>query len=96
MRNEGNRFSCGGSNGRTRLAIELFEIAVTAHWLNAMSAAAMRDRLNPRPLGDALVRATTPRHLALEPLHPLGEGVRRGPSTIWNSERVRIGELAGR
>src|SRR5215467_6537353 len=87
------RFSGGGANDGTRLSIELLEIAVNAPL--AKRDAAPRGEIggNPRPLGDAVVQRDDARHLALEPLHPLGEGVTQALDDLEQRE-IRIAELA--
>src|SRR6201998_1156408 len=72
---KGIRFSAGRANEGTRLSIELLEIAVNAPL--AERDAPRRGEIggNARPLGAAVVQGDDALHLALEPLHPLGEGV---------------------
>src|SRR6516165_8579007 len=90
---KGIRFSGGGANDGTRLSIELLEIAVKAPL--AERDAPRRGEIggNARPLGDAVVQRDDARHLALEPLHPLGEGVTQALDDL-EQRQVRIGELA--
>src|SRR5499427_2094225 len=89
----GIRFSDGGTNDGTRLSIKLLEIAVNPPL--AERDAPLRGEIggNPRPLGDAVVQRDDARHLALEPLHPAGEGVAQALDDLEQRE-VRIGELA--
>src|SRR5262245_32446443 len=75
------------------LAVELLEIAVNAPL--AERDAPLRGEIggDPRPLGHAVVQRDDARHLALEPLHPSGEGVAQALDDLEQRE-VRIGELA--
>ena len=86
----GIRFSAGGANDGTR---ELLEIAVDAPLAERDAPPRGEIGGNPRPLGDALVQRDDARYLALEPLHPLGEGVAQALDDLEQRE-VRIGELA--
>src|SRR5215475_11536189 len=76
-----------------RLPVQLLEIAVSAPL--AKRDAPLRGEIggNPRPLGHAVVQRDDARHLALEPLHPSGEGVAQALDDLEQRE-VHIGELA--
>src|SRR5262249_27497010 len=89
----GMRFSGGGANDSAPLSIELLEIAVNTPLAERDAPLGGEIGGNPRPLGDAVVQRDDARHLALEPLHPAGEGVAQALDDLEQRE-VRIGELA--
>src|SRR3954471_17195892 len=75
------------------LGVEILEVAIDAPL--AERDAAVRDQIggDPRALGDAVVQRDNPRHLALEPFHPLGESVAQALDDLEQRE-VDIAELA--
>src|SRR4051794_20092215 len=75
------------------LGVEILEIAIDAPL--AERDAAIRGQVggDPWALGDAVVQRDDPRHLALEPFHPLGEGVAQALDDLEQGE-VDIAELA--
>src|SRR5262245_10381689 len=84
---------CRSKSAKVVLAIELLEVAVNAPLAERDASLRGEIRGNPRPLGHALVQRDDARHLALEPLHPSGEGVAQALDDLEQRE-VRIGELA--
>src|SRR5215471_11314797 len=92
--NRGGSFR--GSDRRAnegRLAVQLLEVAVNAPLAERDAPPRGEIGGNPRPLGDAVVQRDDARHLALEPLHPLGESVTQALDDLEQRE-IRIAELA--
>src|SRR6476620_6619220 len=75
------------------LGVEILEVAIDAPL--AERDAAIRGQVSgdARAPGDAVVQRDDPRHLALEPFHPLGEGVAQALDDLEQRE-VDIAELA--
>src|SRR6476619_6867002 len=57
------------------LGVDIPEVAIDAPLAKRDAAIRRQVGGHPRALGDAIVQRDNSRHLALEPFHPIGEGV---------------------